>query len=52
MLSRCPIAERRVTRLPEVWPTAVRILLSGRGDTPASPVSCHTTHLHDRFETA
>src|SRR5262245_33970716 len=46
ILSRYPVLERRVTRLPEPRPTEARILLSARLDTPAGPIWFHTTHLH------
>ena len=49
ILSRHPIGEHRVTRLPEDRPTEKRILLSARVDTPHGAVWCHTTHLHWRL---
>ena len=49
ILSRYPILEHRVTRLPEPRPTEKRILLSAAVDTPSGPVWCHTTHLHYRL---
>ncbi len=50
ILSRDPILEHRVTRLPEPRATEKRILLSAAIDTPAGPVWCHTTHLHYRLD--
>lgn len=50
ILSRHPIVERRVTRLPEARKTEARILLSVQIDTPAGLVWVHTTHLHYRLD--
>lgn len=50
ILSRHPIGEHRVTRLPDARPTEARILLSARIDHPAGQVWCHTTHLHYRLD--
>jgi endonuclease/exonuclease/phosphatase family metal-dependent hydrolase len=50
IVSRHPIAEHRVLRLPEARATEARILLSARVQTPAGPVWCHTTHLHYRLD--
>jgi len=50
VLSRRPILEHRVTRLPEPRPTEARILLSARIDAGASPLWFHTTHLHYRLD--
>jgi endonuclease/exonuclease/phosphatase family metal-dependent hydrolase len=49
ILSPHPIAEHRVTRLPDARPTEARILLSARIDAPAGAFWCHTTHLHYRL---
>src|SRR5690606_7616418 len=49
ILSRHPILDHCVIRLPEARPTEARILLSARVGTPAGPVWCHTTHLHYRL---
>lgn len=50
IVSRHPIAEHRVTRLPDARPTEARILLSARVATPAGDVWCHTTHLNWRLD--
>jgi endonuclease/exonuclease/phosphatase family metal-dependent hydrolase len=50
ILSRHPIREHRVTRLPDARPTEARILLSALVDAPGGPVWCHTTHLHYRLD--
>ena len=50
ILSRHPIAEHRVRRLPEARPTEARILLSARIEVPFGPVWFHTTHLHYRLD--
>lgn len=50
IISRHPIREHRVLRLPEPRRTEKRILLSALIDTPAGPVWCHTTHLHYRLD--
>jgi endonuclease/exonuclease/phosphatase family metal-dependent hydrolase len=50
ILSRHPILEHRVTRLPDARPTESRILLSAHVDHPAGPIWCHTTHLHYRLD--
>lgn len=50
VLSRWPVRERRVLRLPVARPTEARILLSVRLDTPAGPMWFHTTHLHYRLD--
>jgi len=49
ILSRYPIAEHRVTRLPDERPTEARILLSAKIDTPVGETWVHTTHLHWRL---
>ncbi len=49
ILSKHPIGEHRVTRLPEERPTEKRILLSARIECDGGPVWCHTTHLHYRL---
>lgn len=50
ILSRHPIREHRVARLPESRPDEARILLSAYIEAPAAPVWCHTTHLHWRLD--
>jgi endonuclease/exonuclease/phosphatase family metal-dependent hydrolase len=50
ILSRHPIAEHRVTPLPDARPTEARILLSAALETPAGVVWLHTTHLHYRLD--
>ncbi len=50
ILSRHPIAEHRVTRLPDARPKEARILLSARVEHPAGSIWCHTTHLHFRLD--
>ncbi len=50
ILSRYPITDRRVVRLPEARPTEKRILLSACIDTPSGEVWCHSTHLHYRLD--
>ncbi len=50
ILSRHPIGDHRVVKLPEGRPTEQRILLSAALETPAGPVWCHTTHLHYRLD--
>jgi endonuclease/exonuclease/phosphatase family metal-dependent hydrolase len=50
ILSRRPILEHRVQRLPEARATEARILLSALVDHPDGPVWCHTTHLHWRLD--
>lgn len=50
ILSRYPIAEHRLTPLPEPRPLERRALLSAAIDHPAAgPIWCHTTHLHYRL---
>lgn len=50
ILSRHPIREHRVLRLPETRPTEARILLSAYIEAPGAPVWCHNTHLHWRLD--
>jgi endonuclease/exonuclease/phosphatase family metal-dependent hydrolase len=50
ILSRHPVVEQRLTRLPQERPLEKRILLSAHIQTPAGPVWVHTTHLHYRLE--
>jgi endonuclease/exonuclease/phosphatase family metal-dependent hydrolase len=50
ILSRHPVLEHKVTRLPEARPTEARILLSARIDLPGAPCWVHTTHLHYRLD--
>jgi endonuclease/exonuclease/phosphatase family metal-dependent hydrolase len=50
ILSRHPIREHRVVRLPDARPTEARILLSACVEHPAGPIWCHTTHLHYRLD--
>lgn len=50
ILSRHPIAEHRVTRLPEERATEARILLSAKIEHPAGALWFHTTHLHYRLD--
>lgn len=54
ILSRHPIVEHRVTRLPDARPDEARILLSAAidfsGAGPAARVWLHCTHLHYRPE--
>jgi endonuclease/exonuclease/phosphatase family metal-dependent hydrolase len=50
ILSRHPIREHRVLRLPESRPDEARILLSAYIEAPDAPVWCHTTHLHWRLD--
>ena len=50
ILSRHPIAEHRVVKLPEARPNEVRILLSAKIAADSGPVWCHTTHLHYRLD--
>jgi endonuclease/exonuclease/phosphatase family metal-dependent hydrolase len=46
ILSRHPIVEHRVTRLPDARPDDARILLSAAIHTPTARVWLHCTHLH------
>jgi endonuclease/exonuclease/phosphatase family metal-dependent hydrolase len=48
ILSRHPLAGRRVHRLPDERPREARVLLSARVEHPEAPLWCHTTHLHWR----
>ncbi len=50
IVSRWPIVEQRVVRLPEARPLEARVLLSARLATPAGPIWFHTTHLHYRLD--
>jgi endonuclease/exonuclease/phosphatase family metal-dependent hydrolase len=50
ILSRYPVRETRVLRLPQARPNDARILLSAQLDTPAGPIWVHTTHLHYRLD--
>jgi endonuclease/exonuclease/phosphatase family metal-dependent hydrolase len=50
ILSRHPIAEHRVTRLPVPRPGEARILLSAGIDAPCARVWLHCTHLHYRLD--
>ncbi len=50
ILSRHPIREHRVTRLPDARPDEARILLSAYVGAPAAPFWFHTTHLHYRLD--
>jgi endonuclease/exonuclease/phosphatase family metal-dependent hydrolase len=50
VLSRRPIAARRVFPLPDRRPTEARILLSTCLETSVGPVWFHTTHLHYRLD--
>lgn len=50
ILSRWPVLDRRVLRLPYPRPTEARILLSAQLKTPAGPIWVHTTHLHYRLD--
>lgn len=49
ILSKYPVAEHRVTGLPEARPTEARILLSASLHTPVGESWVHTTHLHWRL---
>ncbi len=49
VLSRYPILEHRVTRLPHARPFETRILLSVRLDV-GDGLWCHVTHLHWRLD--
>jgi endonuclease/exonuclease/phosphatase family metal-dependent hydrolase len=50
ILSRYPVLETRMLRLPEARPNDARILLSAQLDAPAGPIWVHTTHLHYRLD--
>jgi endonuclease/exonuclease/phosphatase family metal-dependent hydrolase len=50
VLSRWPIVDHRVTRLPDERPTERRILLSACIDLGVTTVWFHTTHLHWRLD--
>lgn len=50
ILSRWPIREHRVLRLPEARKTEARILLSACIAHPSGDVWVHTTHLHYRLD--
>ena len=49
ILSRHPIREHRVLRLPETRQSEACILLSAYIEAPGAAVWCHTTHLHWRL---
>lgn len=50
LISRHPIVEHRVKRLPVARRTEKRILLSALIEAPGGRVWCHTTHLHYRLD--
>jgi len=50
ILSRLPMHDERVIRLPDPRPADARILLSARVETDGGPIWVHTTHLHYRLD--
>jgi endonuclease/exonuclease/phosphatase family metal-dependent hydrolase len=50
LITRAPLGEARVLRLPQARPADVRILLSGRVATDGGPIWVHVTHLHYRLD--